>query len=71
MVLFLFTTCINFFKKIAGVALAGLTIASLGYLLTRYSVRKATLARLEEDKKRKRMQEEASRAGTADMEVIY
>ncbi|GAA5809453.1 hypothetical protein MFLAVUS_002861 [Mucor flavus] len=58
-------------KGMAGVALAGLTIASLGYLLTRYSVRKATLARLEDDKKRKLKQEEASRAGTADMEVIY
>lgn len=56
---------------LAGVLLAGLTIASLGYLLTRYSARKADLARLEADRKKKRMQEEANRAGTADMEVIY
>lgn len=58
-------------KGMTGVLLAGLTIASLGYLLTRYSARKADLARLEADRKKKRMQEEASRAGTADMEVIF
>ncbi|CAO0797804.1 unnamed protein product [Mucor circinelloides] len=58
-------------KGMTGVLLAGLTIASLGYLLTRYSARKADLARLEADRKKKRMQEEANRAGTADMEVIY
>lgn len=57
--------------SIAGVALAGLTIASLGYLLTRYSARKADLLRIEADRKKKQMQEEANRAGAVDMEVIY
>ncbi|CAO3612172.1 unnamed protein product [Mucor hiemalis] len=58
-------------KGMTGVALAGLTIASLGYLLTRYSVRKAELARIEKERKKKRMQEEANRAGAVDMEVIF
>jgi hypothetical protein len=43
----------------------------MGYLLTRYSARKADRLRLEEERKRKRLQEEANRAGTLDMEVIY
>ncbi|RCI01442.1 hypothetical protein CU098_007653 [Rhizopus stolonifer] len=51
--------------------MAGLTIATLGYLLTRYSARKADRLRSEEERKRKRLQEEANRAGTLDMEVIY
>ncbi|CAO3699041.1 unnamed protein product [Rhizopus stolonifer] len=58
-------------KGMAGVCLAGLTIATLGYLLTRYSARKADRLRSEEERKRKRLQEEANRAGTLDMEVIY
>ncbi|KAI8084253.1 uncharacterized protein B0P05DRAFT_534827 [Gilbertella persicaria] len=58
-------------KGLTGVALAGLTIASLGYLLTRYSVRKAEMLRLEEDRKKKKIQEDANQAGTVDMEVIY
>lgn len=51
--------------------LAGLTIASLGYLLTRYSARKAELARVEKERRKRQMREEASRAGTVDMEVIF
>jgi hypothetical protein len=39
--------------------------------LTRYTARKADRIRLEEERKRKRLQEEANRAGTLDMEVIY
>ncbi|CEJ01910.1 hypothetical protein G6F70_007114 [Rhizopus microsporus] len=58
-------------KGMTGVCLAGLTIATLGYLLTRYTARKADRIRLEEERKRKRLQEEANRAGTLDMEVIY
>jgi hypothetical protein len=56
---------------IAGVVAAGLTIATLGYLLKRYSAKKADRIRLEEQKKRKQLKEDASRAGTADMEVIF
>ncbi|KAI9246853.1 hypothetical protein BY458DRAFT_560492 [Sporodiniella umbellata] len=58
-------------KGMTGVCLAGLTIATLGYILTRYSVRKADRLRLEKERKRKIIQEEANRAGTLDMEVIY
>jgi hypothetical protein len=53
------------------VVAAGLTIATLGYLLKRYSAKKADRIRLEEQKKRKQLKEDASRAGTADMEVIF
>lgn len=57
--------------KLAGVLLAGLTIASIGYLLNRLSAKKAEFLRAEADRKKKLKQEEANRAGTADMEVIF
>ncbi|KAL0086702.1 hypothetical protein F4703DRAFT_1848254 [Phycomyces blakesleeanus] len=58
-------------KGMAGVAAAGLGIASLGYLLTRYAERKANSIYIEQQKKLKKLQEEARHAGTADMEVVY
>ncbi|KAI8377863.1 uncharacterized protein BYT42DRAFT_571984 [Radiomyces spectabilis] len=58
-------------KGMTGVVLAGLTIASLGYLLTRYAESKAESLRAEKQRRKKLLQEEARHAGTADMEVIF
>ncbi|KAI8991287.1 hypothetical protein BDF20DRAFT_812620 [Mycotypha africana] len=58
-------------KGLAGVFLAGFSIASIGYLLAKYSTRKAERLKLEMERKKKAMEEEANRAGTADMEVIF
>ncbi|KAI7870814.1 hypothetical protein BDF14DRAFT_1720376 [Spinellus fusiger] len=58
-------------KGMVGVATAGLGIASLGYILTRFAERKANSLYSEKQKKLKQLQEEARHAGTADMEVVY
>ncbi|KAI8385702.1 hypothetical protein BD560DRAFT_363847 [Blakeslea trispora] len=58
-------------KGLTGIAFAGITIASLGYLLTKYSARKAEMLRLEKDKRKKQLREDAHQAGAVDMEVIY
>ncbi|KAG0166167.1 hypothetical protein DFQ28_007657 [Apophysomyces sp. BC1034] len=56
-------------KGMTGVAAAGLTIATLGYLLTRYADRRAEALAIEKQKKLKQLQEEARHAGTLDMEL--
>ncbi|ORZ03544.1 hypothetical protein BCR43DRAFT_483549 [Syncephalastrum racemosum] len=58
-------------KTLAGVAVTGLGIASLGYLLTRYAARKEAALQIEKQKRLKQLQEEARHAGMADMETIY
>ncbi|KAF7726941.1 hypothetical protein EC973_008237 [Apophysomyces ossiformis] len=58
-------------KGMAGVAAAGLTIATLGYLLTRYADRRAEALAIEKQKQLKQLQEDARHAGTLDMEVVY
>jgi hypothetical protein len=59
------------FMGIAGIAAAGLGIATLGYLLTRFADRQAEVALAEKLKRKKLLKEEARQSGTADMEVIY
>lgn len=56
---------------IAGVAAAALSIAGLGYLLTRYAEHKAETMRLEKQRRKKQLREEARQSGMADMEVVY
>ncbi|KAI8344560.1 hypothetical protein BC941DRAFT_408965 [Chlamydoabsidia padenii] len=58
-------------KGMAGIAAAGLGIATLGYLLTRFADRQAEVALAEKLKRKKLLKEEARQSGTADMEVIY
>ncbi|KAI9319746.1 hypothetical protein BX666DRAFT_1915876 [Dichotomocladium elegans] len=58
-------------KGMSGVAAAAMTIAGLGYLLTRYAENKAEAIRIQKQKQRKQLQEDARRAGTADMEVVF
>lgn len=56
---------------IAGVAVAALSIAGLGYLLTRYAEHKAETIRLEKQRRKKQFREDARQSGMADMEVVY
>ncbi|KAI9306016.1 hypothetical protein BJ944DRAFT_264239 [Cunninghamella echinulata] len=58
-------------KGMAGVVGAGMGIATLGYILTKFADRQAEAARLEKLKKKKLLKEEARQSGAADMEVIY
>ncbi|CAO3600377.1 unnamed protein product [Absidia cylindrospora] len=58
-------------KGMAGVAAAGISIVTLGYLLTRFADRQAEAALIEKLKRKKLLKEEARQSGTADMEVIY
>ncbi|KAI8331009.1 hypothetical protein BC941DRAFT_360801 [Chlamydoabsidia padenii] len=58
-------------KGMAGVVVAGIGIASLGYLLTRFADRQAEAALVEKLKRKKLVKEEARQSGVADMEVIY
>ncbi|CAO3632929.1 unnamed protein product [Cunninghamella blakesleeana] len=58
-------------KGMAGVLGAGMGIATLGYLLTKFADRQAEVARLEKLKRKKLLKEEARQSGAADMEVIY
>lgn len=56
---------------IAGVAVAAMSIAGLGYLLTRYAEHKAETLRLEKQRRKKQFREDARQSGMADMEVVY
>ncbi|KAI8075227.1 hypothetical protein BC940DRAFT_287773 [Gongronella butleri] len=58
-------------KGMAGIVAAGFTIATLGYLLTRFADRRAEAARIDKLKRKKLLKEEARQSGAADMEVIY
>lgn len=58
-------------KGMTGVAAAALSIAGLGYLLTRYAEHKAETMRLEKQRRKKQLREEARQSGMADMEVVY
>ncbi|KAJ8656055.1 hypothetical protein O0I10_008277 [Lichtheimia ornata] len=58
-------------KGMTGVAVAALSIAGLGYLLTRYAEHKAETIRLEKQRRKKQFREDARQSGMADMEVVY
>ncbi|ORX50853.1 hypothetical protein DM01DRAFT_1337453 [Hesseltinella vesiculosa] len=58
-------------KGMAGIAVAGFTIGTVGYLLTRFADHQAETARVEKLKRKKLLKEEARQSGAADMEVIY
>lgn len=60
-----------YYYYLAGVVGAGMGIATLGYILTKFADRQAEAARLEKLKKKKLLKEEARQSGAADMEVIY
>lgn len=65
-----FTNPTFYFKK-AGVAGSSITIATFAYFLTNYAEKRAEDQRIQKQKKKKQMQEDARSAGLVDMEAVY
>ncbi|KAI8639062.1 hypothetical protein BD408DRAFT_393007 [Parasitella parasitica] len=58
-------------KGLAGVAGTSITIATFAYFLTNYAEKRAEDQRIQKQKKKKKMQEDARSAGLVDMEAVY
>jgi hypothetical protein len=58
-------------KGMSGVVVAGIVVASLGYLLLNHSDKKSRELEIENQKIKKQLQEEAKYAHTAEEEVIF
>ncbi|CAO3621568.1 unnamed protein product [Mucor fragilis] len=58
-------------KGLAGVAGTSITIATFAYFLTNYAEKRAEDLRIQKQKKKKQMQEDARSAGLVDMEAVY